>query len=324
MSDLAEGVRALPFFIGFMPSFSRIGYCIRRIGWDDHPPDFSGQRWLVTGASTGIGREIARAAAANGAQVLAVARSTAGLAALAADCAGGPGRVEPCALDLSLLSNVDRLLQDLLPRFGSLDTLVNNVGVLTPAPAWTTEGLEFAFATNLLNPWLLTRGVLAAGLLAESGVIIHMSSGGMYNVALELRRLETDPNWTGALAYARHKRAQVVLNAHLAEQLARGGGQRSYVMHPGWVATPGVASAMPLFNAALGPLLRTPAEGADTALWLADRRPPGSGGIWFDRAERPAHVFPGTRGGDSVEALSEFLSRRAQAARAVSTGAATG
>jgi hypothetical protein len=77
---------------------------------------------------------------------------------------------------------------------------------------------------------------------------------------------------------------------------------------------------MPIFNAVLRPLLRKPAEGADTALWLAAQRPPGGTGIWFDRAERPAHVFPGTRSGASVDALRTFLADREHAARAVLTG----
>lgn len=326
MSTLAEGVRAGAFFPGFLPSFTRLGYRLRATAWPHVPARFDAQRWVVTGASTGIGREIARQAALAGADVLAIARSQPPLAALAAECAAAAraqpslshGTVRPLALDLSLTAGIDRLLDALLPAFGAVDVLVNNVGVLPERPALTSEGLDVAFATNLLNPWLLTRGALERGLLAPNAVVIDMSSGGMYNVALDIGRLEQARPWNGALLYAHHKRAQVALNAHLAATLQTAGSTvRAYVMHPGWVDTPGVEDSMPSFHALLKPLLRTAAEGADTALWLAGRRPdPAPGRIWFDRAARPAHVFPGTRCGDSTATLLAHLERRAAAARA--------
>ena len=321
MSSLAEGIRAAVFFTGFLPSFTRVGYCVRRPTWTTQAPRFDGQRWIVTGASTGIGREIARLAALRGATVMTIARSRDRLDALAADVAaanngGHPGTIEPLGLDLSQVSAVDRLL-DLLPAFGPVDVLVNNVGALPERSVRTPEGLDAAFATNLLNPWLLTRGALERGLLNSGATIVDMSSGGMYNVALELERLEHDRPWNGALVYARHKRAQVALAAQLAADCARDGRDvRHYVMHPGWVDTPGVRHSMPAFHRLLEPLLRDVGAGADTALWLAAERPrAGADGIWFDRALRPAHVFPGTRAGDSVEALVAYLERRAADAR---------
>jgi NAD(P)-dependent dehydrogenase (short-subunit alcohol dehydrogenase family) len=326
MSTLAEGMRAGAFFPGFLPSFTRLGYRVRATVWAQTLSRFDGQRWVITGASTGIGREIARRAALAGAEVLAIARSQPALAALAAECAAAararrnlaPGTVRPLSLDLSSTAAIDRLLERELPAFGTVDVLVNNVGVLPERPALTAEGLDVAFATNLLNPWVLTRGALERGLLSSNAVVIDMSSGGMYNVALDIHRLEQARPWNGALLYAHHKRAQVALNAHLASTLqAAGSSVHAYVMHPGWVDTPGVEDSMPAFHALLKPLLRTPAQGADTALWLASRRPdPAPGRIWFDRAARPIHVFPGTRCGDSTEALLAHLEHRAAATRA--------
>ena len=89
--------------------------------------------------------------------------------------------------------------------------------------------------------------------------------------------METDPaGYRGAVAYARAKRAQVVLSHEWARRWASE-GLASYAVHPGWVATPGLATGLPTF-AKLGPLLRTPAQGADTIAWLAadePRRTPG-------------------------------------------------
>ena len=360
MPGIADGVRAAQFFVGFLPSFTRLGYCARRPAWGGSDQRFDGQQWLVTGASTGIGREIAMQAARLGAHVIAIARSRERLDALAAACALAGGRLTPVALDLSLVASTDRLLDELLPALAagprggsdpragagvdpragagsdpragagsagagaiSIDVLVNNVGIMLDAPAQTTEGLDRAFATNLLNPYLLTRGLVARGLARPDAVIINMSSGGMYTVPLEVAKLAALTPYDGALAYARHKRAQVALTARLARNAAQSdSASRYYVMHPGWVDTPGVETSMPAFHKLLRPLLRTPAEGADTALWLAARRPASAAeGIWFDRALRPAHVFASTRTGDSVDALLDYLDAHAEQARAQAGGA---
>jgi hypothetical protein len=67
-------------------------------------------------------------------------------------------------------------------------------------------------------------------------------------------------------------------------------------MHPGWVATQGVSTALPDLERHLGLVLRTPAQGADTALWLAAHRPaPVPGALWFDRAPRTAHAYAFSR-----------------------------
>ena len=64
----------------------------------------------------------------------------------------------------------------------------------------------------------------------------------------------------------------------------------------GWVATQGVSTALPDLERHLGRVLRTPAQGGDTALWLAAKRPaPVPGALWFDRAPRAAHAYDFSR-----------------------------
>jgi hypothetical protein len=68
-------------------------------------------------------------------------------------------------------------------------------------------------------------------------------------------------------------------------------------MHPGWANTPGLADALPTFHAVMGPLLRTPAEGIDTVVWLAtdpDAGAPG-GELFLDRRARAFDLAPMTR-----------------------------
>ena len=133
--------------------------------------------------------------------------------------------------------------------------------------------------------------------------IVTLSSGGMYTQPFDLARLEMPPGeYRGTTAYARAKRAQVVLSHEWARRWNED-GVASYATHPGWVDTPGLASGLPSF-AKLGPLLRTPAQGADTVVWLAagearrpDLRDPLVEGFFHDRHPRSEHHLPGTRRG---------------------------
>ena len=71
-------------------------------------------------------------------------------------------------------------------------------------------------------------------------------------------------------------------------------------MHPGWVDTAGVADALPGFGKLMGPLLRSPEQGADTMAWLATEPTSelGSSGFWLDRERRPEHRIPSTKSAD--------------------------
>jgi len=77
-----------------------------------------------------------------------------------------------------------------------------------------------------------------------------------------------------------------------------------HAVHPGWVDTPGVKESLPRFHRVLSPVLRTPDEGADTAVWLlADDGEPATttGGFWCDRRQRGIHRLPSTRRSDTAD-----------------------
>jgi dehydrogenase/reductase SDR family member 12 len=106
-------------------------------------------------------------------------------------------------------------------------------------------------------------------------------------------------------AYARTKRMQVVLAAAWADRL-NSSGVRVESMHPGWAGTPGVASHLPTFNRLTRPVLRTAADGADTAVWLVATRPESHPPhFWHDRAQRPT-TYPWQRPSDPA-AVRAFL-----------------
>ena len=80
-------------------------------------------------------------------------------------------------------------------------------------------------------------------------------------------------------------------------------------MHPGWADTPGVRESLPTFRKVVGPLLRTPLQGADTLVWLAADdgvQLASSGGFWLDRAVRSIHKLPNTRRSDTPERRAEL------------------
>lgn len=304
---MKKALGAAIFYARFARPFSRLGFR-RRVGEAGLEADFSGQRWLVTGATGGIGRAIALGAAARGATVLALARDAGKLAALAA--CRGPGRIEPVSVDLSLMRDIRRAAATIAGE-GRVDVLVHNVGVMHHAFAQTAEGIERSVATNLLGHWVLDATLREGGALAAGSAIISMSSGGMYGAALDPAALEAPDaaSHDGFSAYAQHKRAQLALTHHWNRLGAN--APRAWVMHPGWVDTDGVRTALPGFRKLFRRVLRSAEEGADTALWLASARPPVGEGIWLDRHRDEEHAFGFTRQGAGDEALVAWLAQRA-------------
>ena len=181
-----------------------------------------------------------------------------------------------------------------------LHALVHAAGALSPTYRSAPTGDELTVATAVLAPFRLTW--LLSPLLRRAGdaTIVTVSSGGMYTQPFDLDRLEMPPgDYRGATAYARAKRAQVVLSHEWARRWGAD-GVASYASHPGWVDTPGLASGLPTF-AKLGPLLRTPAEGADTVVWLAAGGArsaaapnPMLEGFFHDRHRRSEYHLPWT------------------------------
>jgi NAD(P)-dependent dehydrogenase (short-subunit alcohol dehydrogenase family) len=266
----------------------------------------AGKVVLVTGATSGLGTAAATGFARLGAAVHLLARNPSrgeDARAAVAEQAEADVHLELC--DLARLDSVREFAQRFSDRVPRLDVLVNNAGVLTPERTLSPDGIELTFAVNVLSPFLLTAELLDALRRGAPSRVINVSSGGMYARRLNADDLQNSRDFGPTAAYARTKRAEVVLTEMWAERLAP---DRIAVnaMHPGWVDTPGVRSSLPRFYRLTRPLLRTPAEGADTIVWLGAARAAtfprpehgpeqGSGGFWHDRARRPVHLLPTTR-----------------------------
>ena len=175
----------------------------------------------------------------------------------------------------------------------------------------TGEGNELTLATHVLSPFLLTRALRPLLEAAAPSRVIVVASGGMYSEPLDVDALDPEPAaYDGTKAYARCKRAQVVLAEEWTRHLLDTGITVN-AMHPGWADTPGLRTALPGFSRVVGPLLRTPEEGADTIVWLAAAPDAAdlSGLFFLDRRRGRRSLAPhassrrGPRGGTTLAAL---------------------
>jgi len=284
--------------------YSRFGIEVRRrlFAWPE-PPDMTGKVVIVTGATAGIGLATAIAVARLGAHVHLLGRDrerALSASAEVAQCA--LGGVDFDLVDLSDVQAVVALGKRLCERYEVVDVLVHNAGGLTRSFQQSASATEFTVATHVLGPYVLTAMLKAQLAASSAATLVTVSSGGMYSQRFELSKLEmTADAYDGVVAYSRSKRAQVVLAKAWAHRFGSE-GISSFSMHPGWVDTVGLSTGLPSFSRLAKPLLRSAAEGADTAVWLAAGgsaveartrgvHPPNSG-FYHDRKIRTDHRFP--------------------------------
>ena len=289
-------IKTINFYGRFTPTFTRVGFVARGLPFRPLRADLTEQNWLITGASGGLGRAAALAAAGKGARVFAVGRNTLALSQLVLDARALSGTILPVVCDLSSMAAIAAVTRQAVFKGVAFDVLINNVGILLRSYSRTPEGFETSYATNLLGHYMLTELLFAEGRLAKGARIVNVVSGGFYNAPLNTDMLNMpETSFNGFLAYASHKRAQLALADHWRTAFAAA-GVRAYAAHPGWADTDGVKSSLPKFRKVLAPILRNGAEGVDTIVWLAATAPPEvSGEVWFDRKPRTAHVYPHTR-----------------------------
>ncbi len=177
---------------------------------------------LITGASRGLGLEIAREYAARGAKLMIAARGAEALES-AARALRESTEVEALALDVS--QDAERLVDAAVSRFGRVDVLVNNASELGPSPMpaleeYPWQDLERVLRVNVLAPLHLAQLVLPGMRERGDGVIINVSSDA---------GVEAYPGWGG---YGASKATLEHLSRTLAAEL-EGSGVRVYAVDPG-------------------------------------------------------------------------------------------
>lgn len=139
---------------------------------------------LLTGASSGIGKEIALLFAKEGAKVVAVARRISKLEELSKQAADSPGELVALEGDVSKAKDIDHMIDFAMDKYGRIDILINNAGILdnfVPVGELTDELWETVLNTNLTAPMKLARKVIPIMESQGKGNIINTSSiGGLH------------------------------------------------------------------------------------------------------------------------------------------------
>jgi NAD(P)-dependent dehydrogenase (short-subunit alcohol dehydrogenase family) len=232
----------------------------------------SGKVAVVTGATGGIGKEIARGLVRLGAHVVIGARDPVRGEAARADLAvGSAASVAVLPLDVADQSSVRAFAAAFADGSDRLDVLVNNAGAWFTDRRQSPDGHELTFATNVLGPHLLTASLLDRLRSAGSARVVNVVSSiaGDYDATdLQFARRPYD----GFKAYAQSKQALTMLTWGLAARMA-GQGVSANTAAPGFVRTGFNANVRGARVAMIKLMARlfavSPAKGADTPLWVA-------------------------------------------------------
>ena len=210
------------------------------MGWTtDDIPSQEGRVALVTGANSGLGLETARALSAHGATVILACRSPRkGENARLQLMAEGLTRLDLLELNLADLTDVARAAAVVSDRYGQLDLLINNAGVMAPPRQLTPQGHELQFGVNHLGHMALTQALLPLMQNRPDPRVVTVTSGAQYFGTIRW----DDPNWSERYdrygAYGQSKLANVMfapeLDARLREQNSP---IRSLAAHPGIART---------------------------------------------------------------------------------------
>jgi WW domain-containing oxidoreductase len=230
--------------------------------------DLAGQRWLVTGSTSGIGLETARVLALRGATVWMAARTE----SKAADAGRSfAGKIIPVACELSDPASV-RACVATVRQDAPLDGIVANAGIMALPKLEQKHGYELQFFTNHIGHFLLVTGLMDR--LTPAGRVVMLSSAAHQaapSVGVEFDNLSGERGYSPWRAYGQSKLANLLFARSLAQRLSS--GQTANAVHPGVIQT-NLGRHMPAWQRAsfsvFEPIfLKSVPQGAATQVWAA-------------------------------------------------------
>jgi len=272
-----------------------------------HAPAVDGKVFVVTGATSGVGKAAAQALAAAGGTIAVLGRNPEKgqptLDELAAT-AKYPQRLRFFSADFAELAQVRRLAERLRDAYESIDVLINNAGAINMRRLETRDGFELSFGVNHLAHFLLTGLLVDLVIKAAPSRIINVSSSAHLSGHIDFDDLGLEKGYSGRTAYAQSKLANVLFTRELAGRL-KDAQVAVNAVHPGPVQTGFAQNNRDWFQVVVwlaGPLLLTPGQGADTIVYAATapEMQTVTGEYLYKRA--PARTAP--------EARDELISRR--------------
>jgi retinol dehydrogenase-14 len=199
--------------------------------------EMSGKVVMVTGANSGMGKEISLGLARLGATLVMVCRHAGrGEAARADVQQTGNRNVELLIADLSSQQSIRHLVAEFESRYDRLHVLINNAGQSLPRRVETVDGLEAILATNHLGPFLLTNLLLPVLTRSSPARIVTVSSGVQAMAKLDFDDLQSVRSYNEIRVYNQSKLANIVFTYELARRVA-GSGVTANAVEPGFVKT---------------------------------------------------------------------------------------
>ena len=241
-----------------------------------------GKRVLITGPTSGVGKEAALQLAELGAEVILACRDLKKGQKLASEITRKAGAAPAVVIhaDTSSQDSIRALAREFRRRYRRLDVLINNAAVSrgTLPKVNSVDGIELTFATNVLGYFLLTQELLDVLQRSAPARVINVAS--QFASDLDLDDLQFDRRkFESSRAYAQSKTCDRLLTWALARRL-KGTGVTANAMTPGLITETGLyRNAEPALVERLTQYSggRTSAQGADTLVWLASD--PALGGV---------------------------------------------
>jgi NAD(P)-dependent dehydrogenase (short-subunit alcohol dehydrogenase family) len=222
---------------------------------------------VVTGANSGIGKEISLGVARQGATLVMVSRDRKRGETAQSDVQKQTGNhdIELMVADLSSQQSIRQMVKEFEARHDRLDVLVNNAGMTSASRTETVDGLETVFATNHLGPFLLTNLLLPVLAASAPSRIVNVSSGAQAMGKLDFDDLQSVRSYGEIRAYNASKLANILFTYELARRI-KGSGVTANAVEPGFIKTNlKVPFPFSIFSFMRG----KPVDGAKPSLFLA-------------------------------------------------------